>query len=234
MRLSPVTLLRDRAAFWTDAATRRLEWADLLPLVGFIILACGAYGAVLAGWRSPLLALYVAAKLPFLFLATIGVVSLFNWMLAASLGAGLSFKSTLFLVFASMTMASWLLLSLVPVALFFVATGVLYAGTNTELRFAHNGILVTHILILAAAGVAGNAVLLGGLRRLVRPQCPTGVLFASWLASFAFVGCQMSWILRPFVGSPFYPIVFMRPDCLERNFYEFVFTEVVPFLLTGG
>jgi len=51
---------------------------------------------------------------------------------------------------------------------------------------------------------------------------------------FAFVGCQMSWILRPFVGSPFYPVVFMRAECLQRNFYEFVFAEVLPYLLTGG
>jgi hypothetical protein len=51
-----------------------------------------------------------------------------------------------------------------------------------------------------------------------------------WLAAFAFVGCQMSWILRPFVGSPFYPVVFMRPDCLQRNFYEFLLTEVLPFV----
>ena len=27
---------------------------------------------------------------------------------------------------------------------------------------------------------------------------------------------------------------FMRPDCLDRNFYEFVFTEVLPFLVTRG
>jgi hypothetical protein len=50
----------------------------------------------------------------------------------------------------------------------------------------------------------------------------------------AFVGCQTSWSLRPFVGSPFYPVVFLRPDALQRNFYEFVFGEVLPFIITGG
>ncbi len=56
---------------------------------------------------------------------------------------------------------------------------------------------------------------------------------SAWLASYAFVGCQLSWILRPFVGSPFFPVEFLRPDALDRNFYEFVFTEVLPFLLAG-
>jgi len=234
MRLSPITLLRDRDSFWADAKAQRLEWADLLPLAGFIIMACGLYGAVLAGWRSASLSMYVAVKLPLLFLATTLLVSLFSWMLASLLGAELRFKTTMFIIFASMTVASWILLSLTPVALLFVMSGVPYSGTHDELRYAHNCILMTHIGILAIAGVIGNAVLLGGLRQLVSPRCPIFTLFFSWLGAFAFVGCQMSWILRPFVGSPFYPIVFMRPDCLERNFYEFVFTEVLPYLMTGG
>lgn len=89
---------------------------------------------------------------------------------------------------------------------------------------------MTHIVILALAGLVGNATLLKGLRRVVRPRCPATALFVIWVGAFAFVGCQLSWILRPFVGSPFYPVAFMRPDSLQRNFYEFIFTEVLPFL----
>jgi hypothetical protein len=180
------------------------------------------------------MALYGAIKLPVLFLGTAALVSLFNWMTAGVLGSGLSFKATAFVVLASLTIAAWILLSLVPVALFFQLSGVSSTGTHDQLRYAHNTTLVTHILILALAGLGGNAALLKGIRRVVRAQCPTGSLFLLWLVAFAFVGCQMSWILRPFVGSPFYPVAFLRPDCLDRNFYEFVFTEVLPYLLTGG
>jgi hypothetical protein len=211
-----------------------LRWKDLLGLVVFVVLSCALYGAVLAGWRSPLLSVYVAIKLPMLFLGTIAIVAVFNWMTASILGSGLSFKSTVFTVFASMTIGCWIMISLVPVALFFLLSGVSSAGTHDELRYAHNSILMTHIVILALAGVGGNLALLQGLRRIVRPQCPARGLFFAWLLAFAFVGCQMSWILRPFVGSPFYSVAFMRSDCLARNFYEFVFTEVLPFLLTGG
>ncbi len=227
-------LLKDRDAFWDRMRAQDLRWKDLLSLVAFVVLASGLYGAVLAGWRSPRLSAYVAVKLPMLFLGTTALVAVFNWMTASILGSGLSFRSTVFVVFGSMTIGCWILISLAPVALFFIISGVSYSGTHDELRYAHNSILMTHIVILALAGVAGNAALLKGLRRLVRPRCPAAGLFLVWLSAFAFVGCQMSWILRPFVGSPFYPIVFMRPDCLDRNFYEFVFTEVLPFLLTGG
>lgn len=230
----PLNLLRNREAFWTALREQTLGWKQLLSLAAFVILACSLYGAVLAGWRSPRLSLYVAVKLPALFLGTTALVSLFNWMTASVLGSGLSFRSTVFVVLASMTIGCWIMLGLVPVSLFFLVSGVSAAGSHDELRFAHNAILVTHIVVLAIAGLAGNAALLKGLRRTVSPRCPVNALFGLWLAAFAFVGCQLSWILRPFVGSPFYPVAFMRPDCLDRNFYEFVFTDVLPFLLTGS
>lgn len=233
MNWPPIQYLTNRDAFLKGVQEERLHWRDLFSLLLFIVLACGLYGAVLAGWRSPLLALYGAIKLPILFLGTALLVAAFNWVTASLLGSGLSLKSTLFVVVAALTIASWILLALVPVALFFLWSGVAAAGTSDELRYAHNAILVTHILILALAGIGGNAVLFAGLRRVVRPGCPATLLFILWLAAFAFVGCQMSWILRPFVGSPFFPVAFMRPDCLDRNFYEFVFTEVLSFLLTG-
>jgi hypothetical protein len=234
MKHLPITLLRDRNAFWNALRAHELDWRDLLSLAAFVVFACGLYGTVLAGWRSPRLAAYVAIKLPVLFLGTTLSVAVFNWMTASVLGSGLSFRSTLLVALASMTMGCWILLSLVPVALFFLISGASYAGTHDELRTSHNLILMTHIVILAIAGVAGNAALLNGLRRVVNARCYVRTLFAFWLTAFAFVGCQLSWILRPFVGSPFYPVAFMRPDCLDRNFYEFVFTEVIPFLVTGA
>jgi hypothetical protein len=230
----PVVLLCDRDMFWDMLRSDDLGWKDLVSLGAFVVFACSLYGAVLAGWRSPRLSLYVAVKLPMLFLGTTAIVAVFNWMTASMLGSGLSFRSTVFVVFASMTIGCWIMLSMVPVALFFLVSGVSYSGTHDELRYAHNLILMTHISILALAGVAGNAALLKGLRRIVRRDCPAMQLFMFWLIAFAFVGCQMSWMLRPFVGSPFYPVAFMRPDALDRNFYEFVFTEVLPFLATGG
>ena len=230
----PITLLHDRETFWRAIRSRELGWRDVSSLVTFIVLVCGLYGAVLAGWRSPRLSLVVAVKLPVLFLGTMAMVAVFNWMTASLLNSGLSPRSTLFVVLAAMTIGCWILLALLPVALFFLASGVAATGTHDELRYAHNAILMTHIAILALAGLAGNAALLKGLQRVVNPGCPVSALFALWIAAFAFVGCQLSWILRPFVGSPFYPVAILRPDCLDRNFYEFVFTEVLPFLITGA
>ena len=234
MNQLPIQLLRDRSAFWEYVRLQRLHWKDLLTMVAFVVIVCGLYGAVLAGWRSPLLSMYVAVKLPMLFMGTISVVSLFNWMTATLLGSGLSMKTTIIMAFASMTISCWILLSLIPVAILFLVTCVPQSGTSAELQYAHNTILMTHIAILGIAGIAGNIALLKGLRNVIQIQCSVNVLFFLWISAFSFVGCQMSWILRPFVGSPFYPVAFMRSDALQRNFYEYIFAEVIPYLLWGN
>ena len=37
-------------------------------------------------------------------------------------------------------------------------------------------------------------------------------LFRIWLILYAFVGIQMGWVLRPFVGAPGQPVQFFRED----------------------
>lgn len=234
MRGTVGQILDPASDFWRHVAERRDLGRVLLRLVLFIVLASALYGAVMAGWRSPRLALYVALKMPLLLLGTTSLVMTLNWMLAGIFGAGLSFAQVVALTWSAMAVASFLLLSLAPVALFFTLTSAATEGPSAELQFTHNCLLVTHISLIAMAGAAGNLALVRGLRRLVPPQCALTPIYMSWVLAFAVVGCQLSWMLRPFVGSPFFPVAFMRPDALDRNFYEFVFGEVLPYILFGG
>jgi hypothetical protein len=45
----------------------------------------------------------------------------------------------------------------------------------------------------------------------------------AWLAGNFFLGSQLSWILRPFIGSPVLPVEFFRNEALKGNFFEAVF-----------
>jgi hypothetical protein len=159
---------------------------------------------------------------------------LLNWMSATFLGSGLTFKQVVAITYGAIGVACWILISLIPITLFFTFGVASYVGTPEDLRLTHNYLLLTHITLIAFAGMAGNSALRQGLQQVVVPTCSLKRVYWSWLLAFAVVGCQLSWILRPFVGSPFYEIQFMRPDALERNFFEFVFTEVLPYVLTGG
>ena len=72
-----------------------------------------------------------------------------------------------------------------------------------------------------------------GLRQLTSNQCQIRSLYATWIGTHVFVGCQLSWVLRPFMGSPHYPVAFLRSNALEGNFYEYVYGMIVHGLLKG-
>ena len=199
-----------------------------------VVLSTAAYGAVLAAWRSPLMAAYVAVKLPVVFVATTLVVSAFCWAAGLLCRAGLRYREVLGAVFSAMAVAGSILLALSPVVLYFVFSGAPDAGTREEMRFAHATMMMVHILVLACAGATGNLVLCRALRRRVPPACRLAPMVALWIASFAIVGCQLGWIMRPLVGSPNIAVEFLRSDALDSNFLESLFRQIIPHIISKG
>ena len=199
-----------------------------------VVLSTAAYGAVLAAWRSPLMAAYVAVKLPVVFVATTLVVSAFCWAAGLLCRAGLRYREVLGAVFSAMAVAGSILLALSPVVLYFVFSGAPDAGTREEMRFAHATMMMVHILVLACAGATGNLVLCRALRRRVPPACRLAPMVALWIASFAVVGCQLGWIMRPLVGSPNIAVEFLRSDALDSNFIESLFRQIIPHIISKG
>ena len=202
--------------------------------VSLIVISTAVYGLALGWWRSVEMALYVAVKLPVVFVGSTLVVSVFAWMAGLVVGAELRYREVLGFVFVAMASASRLLLALVPVVLFFIISAAPTSGTREELRFAHAALLATHIAVFAAAGVLGNLTLVRNLRERVSAKCRVSVLVALWLGVFALVGCQVGWMMRPLVGSPNITVEFLRDDALESNFLESVFTQVIPHLIHKG
>ena len=178
-----------------------------------------------------LLAAYVAIKLPLLLVITTSLVMLLNWIMAQLMGSGLRFLQVAALTYRAMAVASLVLVSLAPVSAAFALT---WPPPTPGEDLSHNLLLLTHVFFVACAGVYGNTSLLRGLRRLCRAGTPVLRLYLSWLASNVLVGCQLAWILRPFMGSPNYPVAFLREDALHGNFYEFVFVTIIWKHLLGG
>jgi len=52
----------------------------------------------------------------------------------------------------------------------------------------------------------------------------TKLIFDCWIILFGLVGAQMSWVLRPFIGSPAVPFQWLRPR--GSNFFEAVLDAV--------
>ena len=200
----------------------------------FVAAATGVYGAVLAVWRSPLMAAYVAAKLPIVFVGATVVVSLFCWMAGLAAGAGLRYREVLEATFFAMSVAGAILLAMAPVVLFFVFSAAPDSGSRETMRLAHSAMMLAHIVVMGGAGTVGVALLLRSLRRRVPAECRLVLMMCLWLAAFAVVGCQLGWIMRPLVGSPNISVEFLRADALESNFLESLFTQIIPHLINGG
>ncbi len=83
------------------------------------------------------------------------------------------------------------LASCAPLTLFWYAS---FADYSAALLF--NG------LIFALASFAGQHLLRGYYRPLILRNPRHGPLLWTWLGLYIFIGIQMGWIMRPFVGAP--------------------------------
>jgi hypothetical protein len=43
-------------------------------------------------------------------------------------------------------------------------------------------------------------------------------MLRAWLVLYAFVGIQMGWVLRPFIGDPFGPVEFFRRGAWDNAY----------------
>lgn len=201
-----------------------------LVLFATIVLCGAAYGASLGSWHSARLALYAAVKVPLMMLATAAITALFNWIVAAMLGLPLRLRQTFALSLVPLAIATIVAASLAPVAYFFAAS---LPPPSPSQRTLHNLLYLTHTILIAGAGITGTSF----LRRILADVCGGGPrtarIYLLWLATYAFVGGEVAWALRPFIGSVYLPVVFLRPDALHGNVYEFIFTDIVPHLFGG-
>jgi hypothetical protein len=131
----------------------------------------------------------------------------------------------------SFTMAAAILGSFAPLAAFMVWNA---PPMSPEVKISggtYSFIMLTHVMVIAFAGIAANLRLMQLLRRLsgYYNAIAWRVLFA-WLAGNLFLGSQLSWILRPFIGSPGLPVQFLRENAFHGNFYETLFGSFVNVL----
>ncbi|HMJ04907.1 MAG TPA: hypothetical protein VK474_01495 [Chthoniobacterales bacterium] len=186
-----------------------------------ILLGCGVYGATVGLWRAPVQGLFTAAKFPLLIFLTCAGNALLNGMLAQILGSGLSFRQTSLAILLGFATAAVLLGALAPLT-FFVLRNAPPLGSAADVT-GHSIMLLTHVVVIAYAGVLANQRLFRLLEKMSGSRAVARRVLLSWLAGNLFLGAQLAWTLRPFIGSPRLPVQFLRDDPLRGNFYEAVF-----------
>jgi hypothetical protein len=200
---------------WTLHQTlRRIVSCTLI-----IVIGCGFYGAAVGSWNSPLQAFYSGLKLPMVLLLTAVGNALLNGMLAPLLGLNIGFRQSLLAILTSFAIAAMILGGFSPIIAFLVWNVPPLSSHSPSTFLVYSFIMIVLVIVIAFAGTTANLRLLQLLQSLSTAVIGRRILFA-WLTVNLFLGAQLSWILRPFVGSPGLPVEFIRAEAFRGTFYE--------------
>jgi len=140
-----------------------------------------------------------ASKVPVLILATF-VLSLPSfYLLNAVAGVAGDFRHALRAHVQAQAAVCLLLMSFAPITAFWYASDRRY-----EIAIMLNAVM------FSVASLSGQIVLLRLYGPLISRNPRHKILLRVWLVVYAFVGVQMGWVLRPFIGSPGSRVQFFR------------------------
>jgi hypothetical protein len=201
--LAPVDdFLRGRGCFsiGTPPAGRIPHLLLFIAVFGFI------YGAVMTSFSG--LApgryhqmLYVGIKVPLLLLVTsfLCLPSFFVVNTVARLRE--DFPEALHAVLAGQACVTVALAALAPV------TALCYVSSDD-----YNVAVLLNAAMFTVAAVAAHVVMRRYYGPLIRRAPRHAAMLVFWFFLYAFVGIEMGWVLRPFIGDPHAPVAFLRPD----------------------
>lgn len=209
-----------------------LQWDARKIVLQILIIFAGAgvYGAAMGMWRAPMQALFVAIKFPLIVLLTAGGNAMLNGILAPLLGLNISFRQSILAILTSFTIAATILGSFSPLLAFLVWNSPPMSPQHGVSSGTYSLIMVTQVAVIAFAGITANLRLAHLLRQLAPSQAIARRVLLAWLAGNLFLGSQLSWIFRPFIGSPTLQVQFLREHPLRGNFYETIFHSAANLL----
>lgn len=199
-----------------------------LRSLAIIVIGCALYGLGMGAWRSWQMGVYVAIKLPFCLLATLAINALFSVIVAAFTGSGLSFRETLAMQIRACAVSAAVLAGFAPVGIFLAR--VLPSPPDSPVAHIHAGLMFYHTFMIAVAGVIGLASLRRILFRHASASGPARWTMLAWLSGNLLAGSQIAWFLRPFFGSAYLPVEFLRPDPFSSGFLESLLLAIPRFL----
>jgi hypothetical protein len=180
----------------------------------------GLYGGV-AGpriWQV----IYSAVKVPFLLFVTFFLSLPSFFVLNTLLGLRNDFPRVVQSLVATQTGLTVILASLAPFTAFWYIS-----GSGYQLAILFNGGM------FAVASLSAQWMLRRDYVRLVREDPKHRWMLLTWIIIYVFVGIQMGWVLRPFIGDPEKPVQFFREGSWS-NAYEVLLQMIWEVLMGRG
>lgn len=168
------------------------------------------YGVIMGSYHSFLQAIAAGAKVCVLFSLALLICFPAFFIIQYMLGSKLKLFQMVSIVLSGFVLTTAIMLSFAPIVVIFLLTGSNYYFLQ-----------LLHIFIFILSGVFGMKTVVDALRfscekKGIYPH--TGVVvFRFWVVILAFVGIQLAWNLRPFLGDRGQPFELFRK--YEGNFY---------------
>ena len=192
--------LRGRGVFAADAPlSGRLRWLLVL------LVTCGVFYGAVMGTYSGLAPgrlhqlLYSGVKVALLLLATFALCLPSFFVVNTIAGLREDFGEVLRAIVATQSCITVVLAGLAPITAFWY----LSCGNYRQA-------ILFNALMFGVATISAQIVVRRYYGPLVRRSSRHRQLLWAWFLLYAFVGIQMGWVLRPFIGAPNIPVTFFR------------------------
>lgn len=205
-------VFQDKESFFNEIDNK--ESNQLIYKQVFIICLFGfIYGVVMGSYHSYLQAIVAGMKVMVLFITTLLICFPSFFIIQQVLGSKMNFRQMILIVLSGFVLASSITLSFAPIIVFFLITGSNY-----------HFLQLLHVAVFIFAGIFGMKLIIDALKyacekKNIYPQIGVTV-FKVWIVILAFVGIQLAWNLRPFLGDKNEDFRLFRK--YEGNFYTAV------------
>jgi hypothetical protein len=206
----PDGLLRGHMG-WVEGGNTRLRLLQLLVILTVFGMSYGAVMGSYGGFTGSraLQMLFAGLKVPLLLLCTFSLSLPSFFVINSLFGLRGDFVQAVRALIAAQAGLTIILASFAPI------TAVWY------LSFAHyNAAILFNAVMFGCASLAAQLLLRQFYRPLIARNPRHRLLLRGWIVIYAFVGVQMGWVLRPFIGAPDAPVRFFREGAWGNGYVE--------------
>ncbi len=203
--------LQNREEFFARVTSDEVGGAVIFKQYLLMSLFTFLYGVIMGSYNSVLQALVAGVKVTVMFSGAIIICFPALFIIQYILGSRLGLKQMITIILSGFVLATAIMVSFAPIVIIFLLTGANYYFLQ-----------LLHVAIFLLGGVFGMMTVIEALKfscekKNVYPH--TGVVvFRFWVVILAFVGVQIAWNLRPFMGDRGQPFELFRH--YEGNFYS--------------
>jgi hypothetical protein len=215
--VSVFAIFQNREAYFEQVNSSRNSGSSAMYQALIILGLAFFYGLVMGSYNSPFQAIVTGIKVPSLLLLALLICFPAFYVIQYMLGSRLSLLQMVNTILSGFVVLTTIMASFAPIVVFFMITGNNYAF----LKLLHVGIFIF-------SGIFGMFTIIEALKyscekKNVYPKIGINI-FKFWIFIFAFVGMQLAWNLRPFIGDKNLPMEIFREK--EGNFYLAVFQSM--------